>query len=151
MTHRIVFTRVTARASFALVVANVIPSAFALSLGGEQVTSALGQPLRVVIPLLGSTADSLESRCFRMVTPARLDGLSSITQARIELQTNTNPPQLIIRSNRSIDDPVVRISIEAGCDAPIRRDYTILLDPPSVQPMEIRPDVLTPPQSSPPH
>ena len=108
------FTRVTARASFALVVANVIPSAFALSLGGEQVASALGQPLRVVIPLLGSTADSLESRCFRMVTPARLDGLSSITQASIELQTNTNPPQLIIRSNRSIDDPVVRISIEVA-------------------------------------
>ena len=127
----------------------MIPSAFALSLGGEQLTSSLGQPLRLVIPLLGSTTDSLETRCFRMVAPSRSDGLSVITQARIELQTTTNPPQLIIRSNRSIDEPVVRISIEAGCDAPIRRDYTILLDPPSVQPLETRSAPVAPSQSLP--
>ena len=149
MTRRTVFICLTARASFAIVVANVIPSAFALSLGGEQVTSSLGQPLRLVIPLLGSTTDSLETRCFRMVAPSRSDGLSVITQARIELQTTTNPPQLIIRSNRSIDEPVVRISIEAGCDAPIRRDYTILLDPPSVQPLETRSAPVAPSQSLP--
>lgn len=143
------FICLTARASFAIVVANVIPSAFALSLGGEQLTSSLGQPLRLVIPLLGSTTDSLETRCFRMVAPSLSDGLSVITQARIELQTTTNPPQLIIRSNRSIDEPVVRISIEAGCDAPIRRDYTILLDPPSVQPLETRSAPVAPSQSLP--
>lgn len=143
------FSRLTARASLALVVANLIPSAFAVSLGVEQVTSSLGQPLRVVIPLLGSTTDALETRCFRMVAPSRSDGLSIITQARIELQTNTNPPQLIIRSNRAIDEPVVRISVEAGCDAPIRRDYTILLDPPSVQPLEAQAPAVAPSQSLP--
>ena len=103
----------------------------ALSLGAEQVTSTLGQPLRMVVPLLGDTAESLEARCFRVVTPAKADGLPVVTQARIELQTGTTPPQLIVRSNRSIEEPVIRLSIEAGCDAPIRRDYTVLLDPPS--------------------
>jgi pilus assembly protein FimV len=107
---------------------------FALSLGAEQVTSSLGQPLRMAIPLLGSTTESLETRCFRVVSPIRSDGLSVITQARVELQTNVSPPLLIVRSNRSIDEPIVRISIEAGCDAPLRRDYTILLDPPQVRP-----------------
>ena len=131
----------------ALVVANLISSAFAMSLGVEEVTSSLGQPLRVVIPLLGATTDALETRCFRMVAPSRSDGLSIITQARIELQSNTNPPQLVIRSNRAIDEPVVRISVEAGCDAPIRRDYTILLDPPSVQPLEARAPAVAPSQS----
>lgn len=116
----------------------VVPTAWALSLGGEQVTSALGQPLRMIIPLLGSTADALDTRCFRVVSSSRNDGLATVTQARVELQSNTNPPQLIVRSARSIDEPVVRITIEAGCDAPIRREYTVLLDPPSVQAQEPR-------------
>ncbi len=137
MTHRIaimrLILRVASKLAIALAFAGLVPSALALSLGGEQVTSSLGQPLRMTVPLLGSTADSLDTRCFRVVTPSRSDGLSVVTQARIELQSNTNPPQLIIRSGRSIDEPVIRISIEAGCDAPIRRDYTILLDPPLVQ------------------
>jgi pilus assembly protein FimV len=115
-------------------------SADAISLGAEQVTSTLGQPLRMVVPLLGETTDSLEARCFRVVAPAKTDGLLVVTQARIELQTTTNPPQLIVRSNRSIDEPIVRLSIEAGCDAPIRREYTLLLDPPTGQPLaETRP------------
>jgi len=123
------------------------PVAHALSFGREQVTSYLGQPLRLAIPLLGATGDSLEARCFRVVPPSRDDGLAVISQARIELQTASNPPLLIVRSNRSVDDPVVRVSVEAGCDSPIRRDYTLLLDPPSLQTAEtVRPaPVLTPP------
>lgn len=141
--------RVAWNLAIALAIGGAVPSAMALSLGGEQVTSALGQPLRMTVPLLGSTADALDTRCFRVVTPLRSDGLSVITQARIELQTNTNPPQLIIRSGRSIDEPVARISIEAGCDAPIRRDYTILLDPPAVQVPEPRVAIAAPPPTLP--
>lgn len=126
------------------------PVADALSFGGEQVTSYLGQPLRLAIPLLGATGELLEARCFRVVTPSRNDGLAVVSQARIELQTASNPPLLIVRSNRSVDDPVVRVSIEAGCDNPIRRDYTLLLDPPPLQAAEtVRPaTVLTPPVST---
>lgn len=125
------------------------PAALALSFGSEQVLSYLGQPLRLAIPLLGATADSLEARCFRLVIPARNDGLTVISQARIELQTSSNPPLLIVRGNRPVDDPVARVSIEAGCDTPIRRDYTVLLDPPPLQATEtMRPaPVPTPPVS----
>ena len=125
------------------------PLASALSFGGEQITSYLGQPLRLAIPLLGATGDSLEARCFRVVTPSRNDGIAALSQARIELQTSSNPPLLIVRSTRSVDDPVVRVSVEAGCDNPIRRDYTVLLDPPPLQVAETaRPaPVLTPPVS----
>ena len=146
LTQRIVLARpisgTGSALTLALVIAGAIPSAFALSLGAEQVTSSLGQPLRMTVPLLGSTAESLETRCYRVVAPSRVDGLTVVTQARIELQSNTNPPQLIVRSSRAIDDPIVRITIEAGCDAPIRREYTILLDPPPVQAPE--PRVATP-------
>ncbi len=132
--------------TLALVIAGAIPSAFALSLGAGQVTSSLGQPLRMTVPLLGSTAESLETGCYRVVAPSRVDGLTVVTQARIELQSNTNPPQLIVRSSRAIDDPIVRITIEAGCDAPIRREYTILLDPPPVQAPEPRVATSEPPR-----
>jgi hypothetical protein len=106
---------------------------FALSFGTERLQSALGQPLRMTIPLLGATGDSLEAGCFRVVAPSRADGLTTVSQARVELQSSTNPPTLLIRSTRSVDEPVVRITVEAGCDTPIRRDYTILLDPPPLQ------------------
>lgn len=134
----------------ALAVVTLVPNAFALSFGGEQVSSYLGQPLRLLIPLLGATGDSLEPRCFRVVTPSRSEGLTVISQARIELQTSSNPPLLIIRSNRSVDDPVVRVSVEAGCDNPIRRDYTLLIDPQPLQVAETtRPaPVITPPSAS---
>ena len=149
LTHRTVFTVLTPAAvsslTSLLASAGMISTAAALSLGAEQVASSLGQPLSMTIPLLGSSADILETRCFRLVTPSRIDGLSVLMQARIELQTNTNPPQLVIRSNRPVDEPVVRITIEAGCDAPIRRDYTVLLDPPPVRPPEPRVVNVAPP------
>lgn len=149
LTRRIVFVCQTARAVVALAFVAWSPAALALSLGAEQVESALGQPLRMIVPLLGSGGDALEARCFRVVSPSRADGLSVIMQARIELQTSSTPPLLIIRSNRAIDEPVVRIAIEAGCDAPIRRDYTILLDPPVVSLAESRVGSITPAQALP--
>ena len=152
LTHQPVCKRLTPGAAsaltLALLIVSTIQSAAALSLGAEQVTSSLGQPLRMTIPLLGSTADSLDASCYRLVTPLRSDGLAVITQGRIELQTNTNPPQLVIRSSRSIDDPVVRLSIEAGCDVPVRREYTILLDPQPVQTPEQRVTVAAQPPTT---
>lgn len=141
--------RLNTRVAFALVIAGAIPPANALSLGAEQVTSTLGQPLRMTIPLLGSASEALETRCFRVIAPNRTDGLPVITQARIELQTNVNPPQLVIRSVRSIDEPVLRISIEAGCDAQIRRDYTVLLDPPKASTAESSIASIAPAQAAP--
>lgn len=130
LTHPIMSSRLWLNVALGASAIVLSPSVVALSLGAEQVMSTLGQPLRLVIPLLGETASSLETRCFRLVPPTRSDGLFVVTQARIELQTTTTPPQLIIRGNRPLDEPIIRISVEAGCDAPIRREYTLLLDPP---------------------
>ena len=42
--------------------------------------------------------------------------------------------QLVIASSRPVNDPVVRVSVQAGCDQLVRRDYTLLLDPPAIDP-----------------
>lgn len=78
LTHRSVLTGLTPGA-VSMLTAAVIPTAFALSLGAEQVSSSLGQPLRMTVPLLGSTTDALETRCYRVVTPSRVDGLGVLT------------------------------------------------------------------------
>lgn len=135
MTPRIVSERQYLCAAVALGLTTLAPSVCALSFGTEQVTSFLGQPLRLSIPLLGAPGDSLEARCFRIGSPNRVDGLSVVNQARIELEAG-NTPRLLVRSVRSIEEPVVRIAIEAICDTPIRREYTVLLDPPPLTPRE---------------
>jgi len=151
LTPRVVSERVYLRVAVALGLVALAPSSLALSFGTEQVTSYLGQPLRMSIPLLGAPGDSLEARCFRIATSSRADGLSSVSQARIELDLG-NTPRLLVRSARSVDEPVVRVAIEAICDTPIRREYTILLDPPPLTARESAaapplPPVISPPQA----
>lgn len=101
----------------------------ALSFGAEQVLSSLGQPLRVAIALTVSSADTVESACFRVWSTPHRDGIATVSQPRIELETGAMP-RLLIRSARPVDDPVLRITVESICDSTLRRDYTILLDPP---------------------
>ena len=149
MTPRVVSERVYLRAVVALGLAALAPSGFALSFGAEQVTSYLGQPLRMSIPLLGAAGDSLEARCFRIASSSRADGLSSVSQARIELDLG-NTPRLLVRSARSIDEPVVRVAVEAICDTPIRREYTLLLDPPPLTDREPAAAAATPTAIAPP-
>lgn len=116
----------------ALALAVVADSAGALSFGGEQVQSSLGHPLKLRIALLGDApSESLETSCFRIVPATRGEGLGSLASARIEVQRGATPA-VIIRSAQPVNDPIVRLAIEHTCDTPIRRDYTVLLDPPSL-------------------
>lgn len=111
----------------------------ALSFGSEQVASYLGQPFVATIPLLGSSSDALEARCFRLSHTQRNDGVATLLNGRVELQTSTRSPTLVVRSARAIDDPVISFAVESVCDAPIRREYTVLLDPPPVRATPISP------------
>ncbi len=147
LTPWVVSERWCVRAAFAATLAAMAPSCYALSFGAEQVTSSLGQPLRMSIPLLATTGDSLDARCFRIASPSRADGLPVVTQARIELEPGA-APRLLVRSDRPVDEPAVRIAVEATCDTPIRRDYTVLLDPPSLA--ADRPAAATLPPIAPP-
>ncbi|MBL8309500.1 MAG: hypothetical protein JNL19_03660 [Burkholderiales bacterium] len=121
----------------------------ALSFGTEQVSSYLGQPFVATIPLLGSSGDALEARCFRLSHSQRNDGIGSLLNGRVELQTSSRAPQLIVRSLRPVDDPVLSFALESVCDTPIRREYTVLLDPPPVRAASVTPPVSAASSSSP--
>jgi len=109
--------------------------ATALGLGGVIEQSALGQPLRLVVQVLAAPGDDLANECFRIAAaPRESDGIPQMAYARVALERTPSGAQLLIASARPVNDPVVRVSVQAGCDQSIRRDYTLLMDPPPIDP-----------------
>ncbi len=108
--------------------------ALALGLGAPIQQSSLGQPLRLVIPVIAAPGEELAGECFRLAPGGRdSDGIPQIVQARVTLERGAAGPLLVIVSPRSVNEPVVRVAIQAGCDVAVRRDYTLLLDPPVIE------------------
>ncbi|MBK9607913.1 MAG: hypothetical protein IPO58_16315 [Betaproteobacteria bacterium] len=124
-----VSTRVR-RAGLALPLLLVLPPAHAAGLGGHEVQSALGQPLRMVVQVTARPDETLDANCFKIhpFTVAN-DGLPQLTNAQVSLDRRGNQPRLVVSSSRPILDPIVRVSIDVGCDTTLRRDLTLLLDP----------------------
>ena len=107
----------------------------ALGLGGVLQQSALGQPLRLVVEVIAAPGEELAADCFRLApTPRETDGIPQIAFARVALERTPTGAQLLIASSRPVNDPVVRVSVQAGCDQVVRRDYTLLMDPPAIDP-----------------
>ena len=118
------------QAGLALPLLLALPAAHAAGLGGHEVQSALGQPLRMVVQVTARPDESFDANCFKIhpFTVAN-DGLPQLTSAQVTLDRRGNQPRLVVSSTRPILDPIVRVSIDVGCDTTLRRDLTLLLDP----------------------
>ncbi len=118
------------RALLALALLSPLAPLHAAGLGGYEVQSALGQPLRMVVQITTRADEVVEPGCFRLnpYTVAS-DGLPQLTGAQVTLEKRGNQQRLIVTSARAILDPIVRVSIDVGCDTTLRRDLTLLLDP----------------------
>jgi hypothetical protein len=101
----------------------------ALGLGDPAVSSALGQPLRITVPLVVDPDVELTQECVRLVqVPDGGDAVPALGAARVLLDTERS--QLRIESVQAVDEPVLRVAVEVGCAQRIRREFTLLLDPP---------------------
>ena len=123
--------RVLITVTTALLIATLITSSAAhgLTLGDAVAQSALGSPLRVVIPIAAAPGVSLQQSCFRVVsTPG--DGGAAIVTGRVSLERAASAARLVVTTQNSVNDPAIRFSIEGACDGTIRRVYVLLLDPP---------------------
>jgi pilus assembly protein FimV len=96
------------------------------SLGSMEVLSSLGQPLRVKVPLSNYHPDD-GPNCVRATLRAIDGGLA--LHPRVGLIQNGNFSSLQLTTRESINEPAVNIVISLGCNAPLQRDYQILLDP----------------------
>jgi hypothetical protein len=99
-------------------------SSFAIGLGDIDVKSNLGQPLKARINVLGAN-DLKDASCLR------LGPNSGLSHVNFNLgPVSGNIAKLTLTSNKVINEPILNLSVIAGCDSSIRRDYILLLDPP---------------------
>jgi hypothetical protein len=112
------------------------PCAPALSLGDAAPQSSLGQPLRVVVPISAATKQTLTAECVHVIADtAGGSGPPSLLTGRVTIDRGTAESQLLFTTTRVVNDPVVRLAVQAGCEGTTRRDYVLLLDPPAASGM----------------
>ena len=109
-----------------------MPCALAVSLGDAAPQSSLGQPLRVVVPIGTAQAQSLTPACVHVIADASGgNGPPRLLTGRVTIDRAAAGAQLLVTTARAVNEPVVRLAVQAGCDGTTRRDYVLLLDPPA--------------------
>lgn len=103
----------------------------ALGLGPMTVHSRLGARFHAEVELLGVPTDGRAiSECFRLTPPTDPEtGIAALTRGQITIERQSGKPRLLVRSEQAINDPVLQVSLRAGCGAEIVRDYTLIIDP----------------------
>ena len=124
------------RASSALLCLGIASAAHALGLSEISQQSTLGEPLRLVIPVLGNAGEAgLDelSGCVRLTSPSGND-LPQLNSARVALEQAGGATSIVITTPYPVNEPAMRIAVQAGCRTPISREYTVLLDPVTIEP-----------------
>jgi len=102
-----------------------------LTLGSVASLSALGQPLRVVIPVALSSGEQLNAACVKLVANNSTSGAPQIVTGRVSIEEAAAGARIVITTARAVSEPAVGLAIQAGCGSTMRRDYVLLLDPPN--------------------
>ncbi|HEX7156915.1 MAG TPA: hypothetical protein VF229_06840, partial [Burkholderiaceae bacterium] len=113
------------------------PNAYGFGYGLPEVTSALGQPLRMSVPVVLDPDVELAPECLRVVGGTEGDPVPALSMARVTLEREGARGRLRIESLLPINEPVMRVAIEAGCAQRVRREFTLLLDPPGLTPPSV--------------
>jgi Tfp pilus assembly protein FimV len=103
-------------------------NALALGLGNVEVNSHLGQPLRASIQVQGAS-ELKNVDCFRVVSDNNAE--NQVSSANLKLSKVVDDVAILtVTTNQVLNEPITNLSIAAECDANMRRDYVLLLDPP---------------------
>jgi hypothetical protein len=106
----------------------------AVGLGPVTQQSALGQSLRIVVPVLVSPGENIGAECFRLAASDReVDGAPQLVFGRVNLERTSEGARLVITNAAPVNDPVVRMTVQAGCETAVRREYVLLMDPPPIE------------------
>lgn len=114
------------RIAFA-VLAAWIGTAQAVGLGSARVQSALGQPLQVVIPLIGTVGPDLTSACIK----ARLESSDGafMSSPNVALRRAGAGSVILLSTRATVNEPALTISVDLACGAVVHREFQVLLDP----------------------
>lgn len=104
-------------------------NAFALGLGNIEIKSHLGQPLRATIKLQGAS-ELKGDGCFKLISDSNLE--NALSSANFKLSKIVNDEAILtVSTSQIINEPITNMALMAECDANVRRDYILLLDPPT--------------------
>ncbi|HSR01740.1 MAG TPA: hypothetical protein VLM20_03025, partial [Methylophilaceae bacterium] len=104
---------------------SVHTTSFALGLSDITVQSNLGDPLKAHVNILGAN-DLKDASCIRLGADSNLSNVNFAVNPSSGYVT-----KLTLSTNKIVNEPIVNLSIIAGCNFNIRRDFVLLLDPPS--------------------
>lgn len=110
-------------------------TAFAVGLGGINVASALGQPLKADIELVAVNKSEKSSLVARLASPEAYKGAGLEypygNKFKFQVENNANGnPYLKVSSTQPTSDPFVSLLVELSWSSgKLLREYTFLLDP----------------------
>jgi hypothetical protein len=114
---------------------------FALGLGNVEINSHLGQALRANIKVQGASALK-NADCFRVINDGAAE--NQLSNANFKLSKVVDDVAILtVTTSQVLNEPIMNLSIAAECDANMRRDYVLLLDPPLTTDVENSVEVAT--------
>jgi len=120
-------------AAATLFVLGFVLPASALTIGRPQGAAWIGKPLNIVIPLTLDGSEVGGSICPQVEV---LQGDASMDErgVSVSLEPGTAPdaPRLRVRTSRAVEEPIVTLTVKAGCSATSTRQVVLLADPPPV-------------------
>ncbi len=84
------------------------------------------------VPLAMADGDDLNQLCLRLGRGAGGDDIPTLVNARLTLERGPTGPVVGIMSFAPVQEPALRVVLEAGCRQRVQREFTLLLDPPAV-------------------
>lgn len=141
-------TRKVAQAGLAGVCLLVSSGAWAASFGVPILESALGERLRVVLPLTGTANDRIGLDCVKLRESATEAGdISRLVRA--ELMERRGGQAILLTTSQPVNDLIVSFEVGIGCGSWFSRRYTFLLDLPRERPPAAAETPVTPPVAAP--
>jgi hypothetical protein len=107
--------------------------AVALGFGDFRASALLGQPLNVALPVTLAEGETLTSDCVSAEVQAGDSRLPpGSVRARVTQGRDASEAVVRITSSVPIDEPIVNLTVSAGCPTRITRSVVLLADPPLV-------------------
>lgn len=107
-------------------------SGYSAGLGTMRVHSALGQPLRVSIPLNGDETVDIPGSCIK----GRLENTEGVLLlgTQISLRRSGQGTEIQLATHQNINEPAVTLQLDVACGMQLHRTYQLLLDPAVILP-----------------
>lgn len=109
--------------------------ATALELGGLNVQSTLGQPLRASVAYALGPNEALAEYCISLRPGAGMDGLPALRQANISVSDGV----ILLTGQQAVREPLLTVRLKVDCPYTPRltREYTLFVDPPGRQSSDV--------------